>query len=77
MIILDEPNSNLDAEGEKALAEALQNAKKNGATVLFISHRPSLLACADKIAVLNKGQLVKFGSRDQVLQELGGVKQHP
>jgi len=74
VIILDEPNSNLDAEGEKALADALQNAKKNGATVLFISHRPSLLACADKIAVLNKGRLVKFGNRDQVLQELGGKK---
>lgn len=72
VIILDEPNSNLDSEGEKALAETILGAKQAGATVIVVSHRPSLLACTDKIAVLNKGILVKHGDRDQILSELGG-----
>ena len=72
LIVLDEPNSNLDAAGEKALADGIVAAGKSGATVIVISHRPSLLASTDKIAVLNKGSLVKFGPRDEILRELGG-----
>ena len=74
IIVLDEPNSNLDAAGEKALAETILTAKGSGSTVIVISHRPSLLASTDKIAVLNKGSLAKYGDRDQVLNELGGGK---
>jgi PrtD family type I secretion system ABC transporter len=74
VIVLDEPNSNLDAAGEKALANAILEAKKTGATVIVVSHRPSLLASADNIAVLNNGALIKFGNRDQVLNELGSGK---
>ncbi len=70
VIVLDEPNSNLDAAGEKALMSALSDAKKSKATVVVVSHRPSLLAVTDKIAVLNKGSLLKFGPRDQILSEL-------
>ena len=74
IIVLDEPNSNLDAAGEKALAETILTAKGSGSTVIVISHRPSLLASTDKIAVLNKGSIAKYGDRDQVLNELGGGK---
>tara|TARA_Y100000589_G_scaffold331639_1_gene386073 strand:+ start:4353 stop:5906 length:1554 start_codon:yes stop_codon:yes gene_type:complete len=72
VIVLDEPNSNLDADGEKALTEAINSLKNDGSTVIVISHRPSLLANTDKIAVLNLGNLVKFGGRDEVLRELSG-----
>jgi PrtD family type I secretion system ABC transporter len=74
VLVLDEPNSNLDAAGEKALADAIVAAKESGATVIVVSHRPSLLASTDNIAVLNQGRLVKIGPRDQVLSELGGGK---
>ena len=74
VIVLDEPNSNLDAAGEKALADTLLIAKGEGSTVIVISHRPSLLGSTDKIGVLNKGSLVKFGDRDQILEELGATK---
>ena len=72
VIVLDEPNSNLDAAGEKALTEAIVEAKNSDATVIVVSHRPSLITTTDKIAVLNQGSLVKFGPRDEVLRELGG-----
>lgn len=74
VVVLDEPNSNLDAAGEKALADAIVAAKEAGATVIVVSHRPSLLASTDIIAVLNQGRIVKTGPRDQVLSELGGGK---
>jgi PrtD family type I secretion system ABC transporter len=74
IIVLDEPNSNLDAAGEKALAEAIENARQDGATVIVVSHRPTLLGSADNIVVLNQGAVVKVGPRDQVLEELGGSK---
>jgi PrtD family type I secretion system ABC transporter len=72
VVVLDEPNSNLDADGEKALADTINSLKNDGSTVIVISHRPSLLANTDKIAVLNKGNLIKFGGRDEVLRELSG-----
>ena len=75
VIVLDEPNSNLDTNGEKALAKTINTLKDEGSTVVVISHRPSLLASADKIAVLNKGNLVKFGFREDVFRELGNVQQ--
>ncbi len=71
VIVLDEPNSNLDAEGEKALANAIANAKEASSTVIIVSHRPALLSYTDNIAVLNRGALVKFGERDKILAELG------
>ena len=74
ILVLDEPNSNLDAEGEKALSDTILSAKSDGSTVIVISHRPSLLASTDNIAVLNQGRLVKFGERDNVLNDLGGAR---
>ena len=70
LIVLDEPNSNLDQEGEAALVEAIARAKADGATVVVVSHRFSLLKPIDKLAVLRDGELEKFGDRDEVLREL-------
>ena len=66
--------SDIDSNKEKALTAAIIDASKSGATIIVVSHRPSLLASTDFIAVLNQGNLVKFGPRDGVLQELGGGK---
>jgi PrtD family type I secretion system ABC transporter len=70
LLVLDEPNSNLDTEGEARLAAALQEMKKSGATIVIVSHRMSLFGLVDYIAVMREGQLEKFGPRDQVLREL-------
>lgn len=74
LVILDEPNSNLDEAGEQALTKALKNLKQMGATTIMITHKPSLLYTVDKILVLQQGQQVRFGDRDEVVGELmGGV----
>jgi len=70
IVVLDEPNASLDSEGERALIEAIVEAKNGGSTVILISHRPNLLNCADGIAVLKDGSLVKVGPRNQILQDL-------
>jgi ATP-binding cassette subfamily C exporter for protease/lipase len=70
LIVLDEPNSNLDDAGEKALLETLANLKAQGSSVLVITHRTSILPQADKLLMLREGQVVMFGPRDQVLEAL-------
>lgn len=68
LIVLDEPNSNLDAEGEMALARAIALARSRGAIVIVIAHRPSALASIDQVLVLAGGQVRAFGPKDQVLR---------
>lgn len=68
LIVLDEPNSNLDAEGEVALAQAITSARARGAIVIVIAHRPSALASVDQVLVLAGGQVRAFGQKDQVLR---------
>jgi ATP-binding cassette subfamily C protein/ATP-binding cassette subfamily C protein EexD len=70
LVVLDEPNSSLDAAGEEALNAAVQALKAAGSTVVLIAHRPSLLAQVDKIAILNEGRLQAFGTRDAVLSQM-------
>ncbi|WP_176538908.1 type I secretion system permease/ATPase [Rhizobium sp. J15] len=70
LIILDEPNSNLDREGEEALIAALGEMKAAGTTVILIAHRPNIMETVDKILVLNRGQQDLFGPRDYVFNEL-------
>ena len=70
LIILDEPNANLDAEGEAALLATLERAKKRGTTIVLISHKPSVFALADKILLLINGQISDYGPRDEVLGRL-------
>ncbi len=70
LLILDEPNSNLDDQGEKELVAALQRVKAQGCTVIVITHRTMVLMCVDKVLVMKDGVAVHFGSRDQVLAAL-------
>ncbi|WKB53207.1 type I secretion system permease/ATPase [Eleftheria terrae] len=77
LVVLDEPNANLDSEGEDALARAIEQLKQGGCTVVLVSHRPSLMRQADKLAVLREGQLELFGPREQVLARLSSPSVHP
>jgi ATP-binding cassette subfamily C protein EexD len=70
LIVLDEPNSNLDDVGERALGVALQKVKETGATVFIVSHRPNILARLDRVMVLNAGTISLYGAREQVIAEL-------
>jgi ABC-type protease/lipase transport system fused ATPase/permease subunit len=67
LVVLDEPNSNLDGEGEEALLKALAALKEDGVTVVIISHKPSLLANVDKLLVLSGGRVEMFGPRVEVM----------
>jgi ATP-binding cassette subfamily C exporter for protease/lipase len=69
-VVLDEPNANLDAEGEDALMRAIDAMKANGATVVIISHKPGVFRAADKMLVLREGRVELFGPRDQVMARL-------
>ncbi|MFD1745460.1 type I secretion system permease/ATPase [Rhizobium helianthi] len=72
LVVLDEPNSNLDTQGEHALANALLHAKKHGITTVTITQRPALLQAVDKILVLKDGSVAMFGERIEVLKALSG-----
>lgn len=69
LVILDEPNANLDAVGEQALSQAVAHLKATTA-IIFVTHKPNLLALADKILLLQNGQAARFGERDSVLGSL-------
>jgi len=69
-LVLDEPNSNLDTAGDRALANAIHRAGEAGITVVVITQKPSLLSVVDKIMLLADGNIALFGERQQVLQQL-------
>jgi ATP-binding cassette subfamily C protein len=71
LLVLDEPNSNLDHEGEQALIHAIGEAKRAGATVVVVTHRPAILNVVDKILVLEDGELKRFGPRPALEGEKG------
>jgi ABC-type protease/lipase transport system fused ATPase/permease subunit len=70
LIVLDEPHSNLDSEGEAALTQAIQAAKARKAIVIVIAHRPLALAACDKVLYLANGVQQAFGPRDEVLPKI-------
>ncbi|MQY44382.1 type I secretion system permease/ATPase [Epibacterium sp. SM1969] len=70
LVVLDEPNSNLDTAGDAALARAMQHAKNHGMTVVVITQKPSLLSVVDKIMLMADGNIAMFGHRQKVLQAL-------
>lgn len=70
LLVLDEPNSNLDQAGEAALLEAVRLMKAAGSTVVIIAHGQNVLQVVDKMVVLREGQLVVYGPRDKVLTHL-------
>jgi ATP-binding cassette, subfamily C, bacterial exporter for protease/lipase len=75
VIALDEPNSNLDGDGEISLLRALTELKRRGTTILLVAHQPALLRVADKVLVLRDGKVERIGPRDDVLKSL--VKRMP
>ncbi len=77
LIILDEPNSNLDDQGEKELAEALRRIKERSCTIIVITHRTMVLKCVDKVLMMKDGMAVNFGPKDQVLASLKGLASLP
>jgi PrtD family type I secretion system ABC transporter len=70
LIVLDEPNSNLDGDSEAALTAALERLKEQGTTVILVSHRPTLVQGLDKVLLLKDGALEMFGPRAEVLKRL-------
>jgi ATP-binding cassette, subfamily C, bacterial PrsD len=70
LIVLDEPNSNLDSEGDEALTQAIALARRRGAIVIVIAHRPSALKAVDLVLAMANGRIQAFGPRDEVLRKV-------
>jgi len=70
LIVLDEPNANLDSDGEMALIATLGTLRSAGVTVVMVTHRPSMMTYIDKMLVLREGQQVFFGNRDEIMHQL-------
>jgi ABC-type protease/lipase transport system fused ATPase/permease subunit len=66
LVILDEPNANLDADGENALTRSIETLRGGHCIVVVVSHRPSALAALDMAMVLHQGRAIAFGPRDEV-----------
>ena len=77
IVVLDEPNANLDAEGEQALLQALSELKAQGSSVILITHKPSLVSSMDYLMLLREGRVELLGPRDEVLARLSGQPAHP
>lgn len=67
LVVLDEPNSNLDVAGDDALANAIATLRADGATVIVMAHRPSAIAAVNKVLILHNGMVARFGDKDAVL----------
>jgi ATP-binding cassette subfamily C protein len=71
LVVLDEPNSNLDAQGEAALGEAIESVKQRGGIAIVIAHRPRALAAVDYVGLVQAGKLVAIGPKDKMMGERG------
>jgi ATP-binding cassette subfamily C protein PrsD len=67
LVVLDEPNSNLDAEGDEALSRAITSVRNRGGIVVVVAHRPSAIAGVDLLLMMNQGRVQAFGPKDEVL----------
>lgn len=77
LVVLDEPNSNLDTEGESALLAAIRGARERGATVIVVSHRPSAIGAVDLLLFLRDGRQVAFGPKEEVLAKVREADRRP
>ena len=77
LVILDEPNSNLDESGEQALSKAIGVLKESGSTVILVSHRKGVLPLVDQIVILNNGVVVKSGTPAELLNKTSEQAQQP
>ena len=75
LLILDEPNSNLDESGEQALNTAIANMKQNGSTIVMVSHRQTVLSLADYIIIMEGGRIKEQGARDEVVARVRAAQQ--
>jgi ATP-binding cassette, subfamily C, bacterial PrsD len=72
LIVLDEPNSNLDSEGEEALAQSIRGVRTRGGIVVLVAHRPAVLAEVNLVLFMRDGMAQAFGPRDEVLEKVMG-----
>lgn len=77
LFVMDEPNSNLDADGEVALDRAIRSSMKRGAAVVVVAHRPSALQAMDGLLVLTNGQMAAIGTRDEIMKKVSGNQAVP
>ncbi len=70
LVVLDEPNANLDAQGDAALTAAIADLRKRGKTVVIMAHRPSAIAAVDQLLMLKEGKQIAFGPKDAVIKEI-------
>ena len=75
LIVLDEPNSNLDDVGEQALVRAVLDLKAQGTTVIVVTHRTNIVSVVDKLMLLRDGALQLFGPRNEVMASLAQTAQ--
>lgn len=73
LIVLDEPNSNLDSDGDAALANAIQTMRERGCVVIVMAHRPSAIAAVDQILMLKDGAMLEFGPKAEILRKITKV----
>ena len=69
LIVLDEPNSNLDVEGDNALTKAIITLRESGATLIIMAHRPSAIAAVNLVLMLRNGRQFEFGPKEEVLKK--------
>jgi ATP-binding cassette subfamily C protein len=69
LVVLDEPNSSLDSDGEEALTRAIRSVRERGGIVVVVAHRPSALSAVDQVLVMANGQQVAFGLREDILRQ--------
>jgi ATP-binding cassette subfamily C protein len=74
VLILDEPNSNLDAEGDQELARCLEQVKATGTTILLVAHRTSLMSLVDNLLIVQDGRIAGYGPRDEILQKISAPR---
>ncbi|WP_150287114.1 type I secretion system permease/ATPase [Rhabdaerophilum calidifontis] len=80
LVVLDEPNSNLDAEGEAALTRAIRGVRERGGILIVVAHRPSAIAAVDLVGIMAQGMLQAFGPKEEVLRknvQQSGATPHP
>jgi ABC-type protease/lipase transport system fused ATPase/permease subunit len=70
LVVLDEPNSNLDAEGEEALTKAIIGVRERNGIVVVVAHRPNAIAGVDRLLMMNQGRVQVMGPKDEVLAKV-------
>jgi ATP-binding cassette, subfamily C, type I secretion system permease/ATPase len=77
LVVLDEPNANLDADGEAALTRAIESLRKNGCIVIVVSHRASALSALNMASVMYDGRMIAFGPREEIFARVASAPRRP